>query len=69
MGWKFTKDETPKTKEPVAIFPEFNGNSFACWNDYEKCWDDETADDYLCDKDSVKCWYEIPPIPEEMKNA
>lgn len=68
-GWKFTKDETPKTKEPVAIFPEYKGKSFACWNDYEKCWDDETADDYLCDKESVKCWYEIPPVPEEMKNA
>lgn len=65
--WKYTDKETPRTKEPVAIFPSFQGHEFAVWNDYEQCWDDETGDDYMCDKDKVIGWCEIPPIPEEMK--
>ena len=65
--WKYTKDETPKTKEPVAIYPPFHSQQFACWNDYEQCWDTEDGDDYLCNKEEVLCWYEIPEVPEEMK--
>lgn len=58
-GWHVTKDEVPENDEPVAIYPSFQGHQFAVWNQHEQCWDDESGDDYLCDKDEVAKWYPI----------
>ena len=58
-GWHVTKDEVPENDEPVAIYPSFHGHQFAVWNKHEQCWDDESGDDYLCDKDAVDKWFPI----------
>lgn len=58
--WHDTTEEVPSDKNPVAIYPCFKGNDFAIWNSYDNCWDDETGDDFLCHKESVKKWYAIP---------
>ena len=52
--------EKPEHDEPVAIWPSFQGHQFAIWNVKCDCWDDETGDDYMCDKGEVKCWFNIP---------
>jgi hypothetical protein len=68
-GWHMvSEDGFPAHDRPVAIFPSFHGHEFACWN--EKCdsWDSEDGDDYMCDKDAVAAWFEIPIIPDELKN-
>ncbi len=58
-GWCLTKDQVPEDDEPVAIYPSFQGHQFAVWNKHEQCWDDESGDDYLCDKEAVDKWYKI----------
>lgn len=62
-GWHKVSDGFPKHSRAVAISPAFNGNEFACYNDYEKCWDTEDGDDFLCALDEVTYWYEIPEAP------
>ena len=59
-GWKKTSEEVPSHDEPVAIRPSHLGHQFAVWNKHEECWDDESGDDYMCDKDAVEEWFEIP---------
>ena len=54
-----TKDRLPEDDNPVAIWPSFHGRQFAVWNKHEECWDDETADDFLCHKDEVEKWFPI----------
>ena len=58
-GWRLTKDMLPEDDEPVAIWPSFHGQQFAVWNNACDCWDDESGDDYLCDKDAVEKWFPI----------
>lgn len=58
-GWRLTKDRLPEDDNPVAIWPSFHGCQFAVWNKACDCWDDESGDDYLCDKDAVEKWYPI----------
>ena len=58
-GWRLTKDMLPEDDEPVAIWPSFQGRQFAVWNKACDCWDDESGDDYLCDKDAVEKWFPI----------
>ena len=58
-GWHVTKAEVPENDEPVAIYPSFQGHQFAVWNKHEQCWDNESGDDYLCDKDAVDKWFPI----------
>jgi len=58
-GWCLTKDQVPEDDEPVAIYPSFQGHQFAVWNKHEECWDDESGDDYMCNKDAVEKWYKI----------
>lgn len=58
-GWHVTKDSVPDNDEPVAIYPSFQGHQFAVWNKHEQCWDDESGDDYLCNKEEVDKWYPI----------
>lgn len=58
-GWRLTKDRLPEDDNPVAIWPSFHGSQFAVWNKACDCWDDESGDDYLCDKDAVEKWYPI----------
>lgn len=58
-GWRLTKEMLPEDDEPVAIWPEYKGCRFAVWNKHEECWDDETADDFLCKKDEVEKWFPI----------
>lgn len=66
--WKLCKDELPATHDrAVAIYPPFKGREFACWNEHDGCWDTEYGDDYLCDREKVIAWFEIPPVPEEIK--
>lgn len=65
--WKKTSEELPNHGRAVAIFPHHNGHEFACWNNYHKCWDTEDGDDYMCDKDAVYCWFDIPEVPEELR--
>lgn len=59
-GWHDASKEKPEHDEPVAIWPSFQGHQFAIWNKHEQCWDDETGDDYMCDKDEVEYWFDIP---------
>jgi hypothetical protein len=59
-GWRDADRELPEHDEPVAIWPSFQGHQFAIWNKHEECWDDESGDDYLCDKDAVSQWFNIP---------
>ena len=59
-AWKKTSEELPENDEPVAIRPSFQGNQFAVWNKDCNCWDDESGDDYMCDKDAVDEWFPIP---------
>lgn len=59
-GWRDADKEKPEHDEPVAIWPSFQGHQFAIWNKHEDCWDDESGDDYLCDKDKVTQWFNIP---------
>ena len=63
-----SEDGFPAHDRPVAIFPSFHSNEFACWNEECDCWDSEDGDDYMCDKDAVVAWFEIPTIPDELKN-
>lgn len=58
-GWRLTKEMLPEDDEPVAIWPSFQGRQFAIWNKACDCWDDESGDDYLCDKDAVEKWFPI----------
>ena len=67
VNWKKVSNELPSHSRAVAIFPHHNGNEFACWNEYHKCWDTPDGDDYMCDKDSVFCWVEIPDVPQALK--
>ena len=30
------------------------------FNAYDECWDDEEADDYLCDIDRIDLWQPLP---------
>lgn len=59
-SWVKASDRMPDHHNAVPIFPSFNGEEFACWNDYDKCWDTLDGDDYLCDKDTVIAWYDLP---------
>ena len=59
-AWKKTSEELPENDEPVAIRPSFQGRQFAVWNKHCECWDDESGDDYMCDKDAVAEWFPIP---------
>ncbi len=65
--WTKTSESLPTHGRAVAIFPHHNGIEFGCWNNYHKCWDTPDGDDYMCDKESVFCWYEIPDVPAEFK--
>lgn len=66
--WKLCKDGLPATHDrAVAIYPPFKSKEFACWNEHEGCWDTEGGDDYLCAKEKVIAWFDIPPVPEEIK--
>lgn len=58
-GWHIASLESPEDDEPVAIWPSFRGHQFAVWNKHEQCWDDESGDDYLCDKEAVQKWFKI----------
>lgn len=58
-GWHLASKDLPEDDEPVAIWPSFRGHQFAVWNSYDNCWDDESGDDYLCDKDAVQKWFKI----------
>lgn len=35
------------------------------WNVTQQCWDDEEADDYFCDKDSIIRWRYLDAILDE----
>ena len=35
------------------------------WNATQECWDDEEADDYFCDKDSIIRWKYLDAILDE----
>ena len=35
------------------------------WNVNQECWDDEEADDYFCDKDSIIRWKYLDAILDE----
>ena len=35
------------------------------WNVTQECWDDEEADDYFCDKDSIIRWKYLDAILDE----
>ena len=35
------------------------------WNVIKECWDDEEADDYFCDKDSIIRWRYLDAILDE----
>ena len=67
LRWNLVADKLPTHDRAVAIFPPHHGHEFATWNSKESCWDDELGDDYMCDKDAVTAWYEIPPVPREIK--
>lgn len=64
-GWHKVSEELPTHNRAVAISPEFKGCGFACYNEYDNCWDTEDGDDYLCDIDKVKYWFEIPEAPKD----
>lgn len=64
-GWRNASKELPTHNRAVAISPAFKGCEFACYNKYDNCWDTEDGDDYLCDIDEVKYWFEIPEAPKE----
>jgi hypothetical protein len=66
-NWTKTSDSVPAHRNAVAIFPPWQGHEFACWNEYEQCWDGDDGDDFLCHKSAVFCWYEIPEVPAELK--
>ena len=63
-GWHNASEELPTHHRAVAISPEFKGCGFACYNEYDNCWDTEDGDDYLCDIDEIKYWFEIPEAPK-----
>lgn len=65
--WNSVKNGVPTHNRAVAIYPPFKGCEFACYNEFECCWDTEDGDDYLCDLDEVEKWFEIPlpPTTEE----
>lgn len=58
--WHKTSEAVPENDEPVAIRPSFQGHQFAVWNAHYECWDDESGDDYMCDKEAVTEWFPIP---------
>lgn len=58
--WHKTSEEVPEHDEPVAIRPSVRGHQFAVWNKHEQCWDDESGDDYMCNKEDVAEWFDIP---------
>ena len=64
-GWHKVSEELPTHNRAVAISPEFKGCGFACYNEYDNCWDTEDGDDRLCDIDDVNYWFEIPEAPKE----
>lgn len=64
-GWHNASEELPTHHRAVAISPEFKGCGFACYNEYDNCWDTEDGDDYLCDIDEIKYWFEIPEAPKD----
>ena len=66
LRWNLVGDKLPNHYRAVAIFPPHKGHGFATWNSKEDCWDDESGDDYMCDKDAVKAWFEIPAVPREL---
>lgn len=67
-GWHLvSEDGFPTHDKAVAIFPPFLSNEFACWNKECDCWDGEDGDDYMCDKDAVFAWFEIPEVSPEIK--
>lgn len=63
--WHKVSEELPTHNRAVAISPEFKGCGFACYNEYDNCWDTEDGDDCLCNIDEVKYWFEIPEAPKE----
>lgn len=70
--WNSVKNGVPTHNRAVAIFPPFKGCEFACYNEFECCWDTEDGDDYLCDLDEVEKWFEIPlptPTTEESSDV
>lgn len=64
-GWHKVSEELPTHNRAVAISPEFKGCGFACYNEYDNCWDTEDGDDRLCSIDEVKYWFEIPEVPKD----
>ena len=45
------------------------GLGVRCWNPYEKCWDDEDADNYDCDMDSVMRWLYLDNLLPKQKGC
>ena len=47
----------------LVEYVEFFGIRY--WNVTQECWDDEEADDYFCDKDSIIRWKYLDAILDE----
>ena len=45
------------------------GIGVRCWNPYRKCWDDEDADDYDFDMDSVMRWLYLDDLLPKQKGG
>ena len=51
--------QIPCLVEDIGVF------GIRYWNVTEQCWDDEDADDYFCDKESIIRWRYLDSLFDE----
>jgi len=67
--WICTEERLPegtgkKCYEHVYCLVMYRYVRILAWNTHEKCWDDDQADDYVCDAMDVTHWMPLPEPPQ-----
>lgn len=60
--WKDPNVVLPTDQECVVIYVNDNIET-AMWNEYEDCWDDVEYPVARYNRDVVKAWMSVPPLP------
>ncbi|MDC7221610.1 MAG: Lar family restriction alleviation protein [Spirochaetales bacterium] len=63
--WISTAERLPD-KDMACLIVYRRETYKAVWNDYHKCWDDHSGDDYWLDPEVPTHWRPIPKPPESL---
>ena len=61
----FKLSNTKPRKDGIYLVIYNDSITLLCYNEYNKCWDNEDMNGYCCDIDAVTYWQVLPTFPEE----